>query len=141
MTTHKGHCFCGAVEFEATGEPVEMGYCHCKDCRAYSGSPLNSYALWKDDQVKIVKGAGLLAGFNKKGMSNRLHCTKCGGHVMTEHPGMGFTDVFASHFATLIFRPSVHLNYESTVLRIKDGLPKLKDFPAHAGGSDELIPE
>ena len=35
----------------------------------------------------------------------------------------------------------VHLNYEETVLPMRDGLPKLKDFPAHAGGSGETLPE
>ena len=31
----------------------------------------------------------------------------------------------------------MHVNYESTVLPMKDGLPKLKDFPAELGGSGE----
>jgi hypothetical protein len=39
------------------------------------------------------------------------------------------------------FRPAVHVNYAETVLRMRDGLPKQKDFPADMGGSGELIPE
>jgi hypothetical protein len=35
----------------------------------------------------------------------------------------------------------VHVNYESTVLPINDGLPKLKDFPAELGGSGEAFVE
>jgi hypothetical protein len=35
----------------------------------------------------------------------------------------------------------VHVNYESTVLRMKDGLPKMKDFPAEMGGSGETLAE
>jgi hypothetical protein len=35
----------------------------------------------------------------------------------------------------------LHVNYESTVLPMKDGLPKLKDFPAELGGSGETLPE
>jgi hypothetical protein len=35
----------------------------------------------------------------------------------------------------------VHVNYAETVLRIKDGLPKMKDFPAEMGGSGDLLPE
>jgi hypothetical protein len=35
----------------------------------------------------------------------------------------------------------VHLNHAKTVLPMKDGLPKLKDFPAAAGGSGEVISE
>jgi hypothetical protein len=41
----------------------------------------------------------------------------------------------------LAFEPGVHVNYESTVLQMKDGLPKLKDFPAEMGGSGETLPE
>jgi hypothetical protein len=33
------------------------------------------------------------------------------------------------------------LHYADTVLAMKDGLPKLKDFPTKAGGSGEIIPE
>ena len=30
---------------------------------------------------------------------------------------------------------------QETILPMKDGLPKLKDFPAEIGGSGESIPE
>jgi hypothetical protein len=60
---------------------------------------------------------------------------------MTGHPAFGLTDVYAAVVPTLAFKPSVHLNHAETVLPMKDGLPKLKDFPAEVGGSGELIPE
>ena len=37
--------------------------------------------------------------------------------------------------------PGVHVNYAETVLPMRDGLPKLKDFPAELGGSGEVIAE
>ena len=55
--------------------------------------------------------------------------------------GLGFTDVCAAVLPTVAFAPVVHLNYAETVLPMKDGLPKLRDFPAEAGGSGELVPE
>ena len=42
---------------------------------------------------------------------------------------------------TLDFKPGVHVNYGETVLRMKDGLPKLKDFPAELGGSGVVLHE
>jgi hypothetical protein len=33
------------------------------------------------------------------------------------------------------------VNYAETVLPMKDGLPKLKDFPAELGGSGEILSE
>src|SRR5919198_1411533 len=40
---YRGQCFCGKVEVEVTGSPVEMGYCHCSSCRSYSGGPVNAF--------------------------------------------------------------------------------------------------
>lgn len=139
--THRGACFCGAVEFEVTGAAEEMGYCHCSSCRSYSGAPLVAFALFKTENVKVIRGDELLGGFMKTEMSHRRFCTKCGGHVMTGHPTLGFTDVRAAALPGMPFKPTVHLNYAEAVLRIRDGLPKLKDFPAGVGGSGETMPE
>lgn len=140
-SAHQGACFCGAVEIEVVGAPAEMGYCHCDSCRAYSGAPVSAFILWKAESVRVTKGAEWLGRFNKMGMSDRQFCRNCGGHIMTHHPGLGLTDVRPPVIRGLDFEPSVHLNYGETVLPIGDGLPKLKDFPAAAGGSGETIPE
>jgi len=39
------------------------------------------------------------------------------------------------------FIPGVHVNYAETVLPMRDGLPKLRDFPAEFGGSGEAVME
>ena len=54
--TYKAGCFCGAVEVEVTGKPVFAGYCHCRDCQAWSAAPINAFSLWKSDSVRITKG-------------------------------------------------------------------------------------
>lgn len=138
---HHGTCFCGAVEIEATGKPVAMGYCHCDSCRAWSASPVNAFSLWSPDAVRVVKGAEHVGGFQKTETSIRKWCTACGGHLFGEHPLWGVTDVFSGVLPDLKFEPSVHVNYESTVLRMHDGLPKQKDFPAEMGGSGTLLPD
>ena len=55
--THKGECFCGAVQLEVSGEPEAMGYCHCRSCRSWSAGPVNAFSLWKPDAVRITGGA------------------------------------------------------------------------------------
>jgi hypothetical protein len=139
--THTGACFCGAVEIEVAGAPIEMGYCHCSSCRSYSGAPVSAFTLWQAGNVRITRGAEFLGRFNKTEFSDRRFCTKCGGHVLVGHPAFGFTDVHAATIPTLTFKPALHLHYAETVLPMKDGLPKFKDFPAHAGGSGETLPE
>jgi hypothetical protein len=136
-----GRCFCGAVEIAVTGEPLEMGYCHCSSCRSYSGAPVTAFILWTSEQVSVTRGEELLGRFARTEMSHRRFCLRCGGHVMTDHPGLGLTDVHAAILPGVAFRPVVHLHYAETVLPIRDGLPKLKDFPAAVGGSGELLPE
>jgi hypothetical protein len=41
----------------------------------------------------------------------------------------------------LPFKPTAHLNYQETVLPMKDGLTKYRDFPKGAGGSGETMTE
>ncbi|OUX37667.1 MAG: hypothetical protein CBE21_09365 [Proteobacteria bacterium TMED261] len=64
-----------------------------------------------------------------------------GGHVMTEHAPLGLVDVYAATIPSLKFEPGVQVNYAESVLPFRDGLPKLKDFPAELGGSGETVPE
>ena len=138
---HKGKCFCGAVEVEVTGAPEAMGYCHCESCRSWSAGPVNALTLWKPDAVKITKGQEHVGKYQKTELSLRQYCTKCGGHIMTDHPPLGLIDVYAAILPSLKFEPGVHVNYAETVLPMKDGLPKLKDLPAELGGSGETVPE
>lgn len=139
--TYKGSCFCGAVEIEATGEPVGMGYCHCSSCRSWSAGPVNAFTLWPEGAVKVTKGAEFVGHYNQSGRSDRQFCTKCGGHLMTWHPHWQLMDVYAATLPSVEFKPGIHVNYGETVLRMKDGLPKMKDFPAEMGGSGVTLPE
>jgi hypothetical protein len=139
--SYSGTCFCGAVEIRATGKPNAMGYCHCRSCRSWSGGPVNAFTLWPPQAVEVVKGAEHLATYEKTPLSQRQFCKLCGGHVMAGHAPLNFVDVYAATIPDLAFAPQVHVNYAETVLPMRDGLPKLKDFPAEFGGSGEIIPE
>jgi hypothetical protein len=48
---------------------------------------------------------------------------------------------FAATLPTLKFSPGVHVNYAETVLPMRDGVTKLRDFPKEFGGSGEVVPE
>jgi hypothetical protein len=91
--------------------------------------------------VRVSAGSEHVATFQKTPVSERQYCKKCGGHLMTNHPPLGLVDVFAATLPTLNFKPGVHINYSETVLPMKDGLPKFKDFPAEFGGSGEQVAE
>ena len=136
-----GRCFCGTVELAVTGEPAVMGYCHCADCRAWSAGPVNAFTIWPPEAVRITRGAETIGSYQKTENTIRKWCKACGGHLLSEHPVWGVTDVAAAVLPDLPFKAALHVNYASTVLPMRDGLPKQKDFPAEMGGSGELLPE
>jgi hypothetical protein len=86
-------------------------------------------------------GDDQIGEYNQNENTYRQWCKVCGGHLLGRHPQWGLVDVFAATIPDFPFAPGVHVNYESTVLPIKDGLPKFKDFPAELGGSGESIAE
>ena len=118
-----------------------MGYCHCNSCRHWSAGPVNAFTLWMPENVKVTQAAENIGTYNKTPQSYRKWCKTCGGHVFTEHPGLGLTDVYAAVIPDLPFIPGLHVNYAETTLRIHDGLLKLKDFPKGFGGSGVELPE
>jgi hypothetical protein len=139
--TYLGSCFCGAVKLSATGAPEVMGYCHCSSCRSWSAGPVNAFTLWKPASVTVTEGSEHIGTFNLTPNSYRKWCKKCGGHLFTEHPGMGLTDVYAATLPALPFKPVFHVHYAESVLPLRDGLPKFRDMPAEVGGSGATMPE
>src|SRR5436309_9176738 len=108
VKTDDGSCFCGAVQFTVGGGPAAMGYCHCESCRRWSAGPVNAFTLWKPETVQITRGAEKIGSYNKTPHSYRKWCTTCGGHVFTEHPGLGLTEGYAASIPDFPYRPGIH---------------------------------
>ncbi len=139
--TYQGSCFCGAVVLAVSGEPVAAGFCHCASCRSWSAAPVTAFSLWGPEAVKITKGESSIGVHHKTEKSYRKFCTICGGHLLTYHPTFGLNDVYPATIPSYRHEPKLHVNYAETVLRIRDGLPKMKDMPKEMGGSGNTVPE
>jgi len=100
--------------------------------------PVNAFTLWPPDEVKVTKGADNIGVYHRTERSLRKWCKICGGHLFTDHPLWKLTDVSAAIIPSLLFKPALHVNYQETVLPMKDGLPKQKDVPEEMGGSGVL---
>ncbi|MEL6103389.1 MAG: GFA family protein [Pseudomonadota bacterium] len=90
----QGGCYCGAVRYEVTGQPVMKGQCHCRECQYISGGGPNYFMTVPSDGFVITKGA--IAEFERDDIPNprlRQFCPKCGTHLTTVIREMGFTVV------------------------------------------------
>ena len=87
------------------------------------------------------RGKDRIGSFNKTPGSTRKWCKDCGGHILTEHPGLGLTDVYAAVIPDFPFEAGVHVHYQETALPIHDGVVKQKDVPKEMGGSGMVLPD
>jgi hypothetical protein len=141
VSSYEGSCFCGSVQIAVSGAPEAMGYCHCESCRHWSAGPVNAFTLWKPGAVRVTRGAENIGAYNKTPRSLRKYCKTCGGHVFTEHPQWQLVDVYAAIIPRFPFKAGVHVNYQESVLPIRDGAPKFRDIPKEMGGSGVTMPE
>jgi hypothetical protein len=102
---------------------------------------VNAFSLWKPAELTIRRGAASVGAFSKTANSVRKWCTRCGGHLFTDHPAWALVDIYAALLPSLRFEPGVHVNYRETVLRIHDGRPKMSDTPTEMGGSGLTMAE
>ena len=49
-----GGCMCGAVRYEATGEPFMVSHCHCLSCRRHTGAPVVTLLGYTADQLRFT---------------------------------------------------------------------------------------
>lgn len=77
----KGHCFCGAVQYEAScalsnGSEGEAGVCYCDDCARACGAPIVAWTCFSPDKFKFVKGEPV--HFESSPGVDRTFCGRCG---------------------------------------------------------------
>ena len=139
--TFEGQCLCGAVTIEVTGEAAGAGTAWRQLRRIWSaGRGERVHALARRcSQGDQGRGAHRRVPQQRAELSPVVH----GLWWSPADPpsGWGLVDVYAATIPSFPFTPGVHVNYESTMLPMKDGLPKLKDFPAELGGSVETLSE
>jgi hypothetical protein len=74
-----GGCLCGAVRYEADGEPLYSGMCFCEDCRRASGGGCVAYMAYRRDAFR-VKGETrqVLTELGPERVATRNICPACG---------------------------------------------------------------
>lgn len=53
---HTGACFCGAVRYALSSDPLFVHACHCRDCQKQTGGPFAVNALIERDRIVLRSG-------------------------------------------------------------------------------------
>jgi hypothetical protein len=79
---YTGGCLCGALRYEADGEPLYAGHCYCTDCRKASGSGFIPFMGFSSNAVRFSGEARQFSCTSAKGTDAvRNFCPVCGGLV------------------------------------------------------------
>lgn len=85
----EGGCYCGALRYEAEGEPRLRAQCHCRECQYIAGGGPNLFMLMPPEGFRYTRGAP--KQFKRSDLEaavTREFCETCGTHVATRRPGL-----------------------------------------------------
>jgi hypothetical protein len=81
-TPYSGGCLCGALRWEAAGEPLYAGLCYCADCRKASGSAFIPFLGFPAAALRFSGEPRRYRSPSLKGSEAvRNFCPACGGLV------------------------------------------------------------
>lgn len=80
---YTGGCHCGAIRYEAKGEPLRHSLCHCTDCQRASGAPMVGWAIWPHEHLSI---SGEPATYASSENTRRHFCIQCGTGLFYTNP-------------------------------------------------------
>ncbi len=81
----EGGCYCGALHYEATGDPLFKGQCHCRECQYISGGHPNVVIAMPESGFSYTKGSPkqFRRGDLEKPVT-RDFCSECGTHILAK---------------------------------------------------------
>ena len=83
----EGRCYCGAVRYEAEGDPILKAQCHCRECQYITGGLANVVMAMPEPGFSYTKGAP--KPYRRADLPNpvtREFCGECGTHLATRSP-------------------------------------------------------
>ncbi len=128
----KGSCVCGDVKFSVCDQFKYVGFCHCTDCRKFSGSAFSSFGGISKSLLKISQGEEAIGRYEKGSDSILCFCTSCGSSLFSDKPISGLVHI---RLGTLeespSKRPQLHIFTSSRVdwHEISDDLPQFDKMP------------
>ena len=79
---YTGGCLCGALRYEATGEPSYMGHCYCGDCRKASGSSFIPFMSFPASALRFIGTSKIFESQSaRNSVTTRNSCPNCSSLV------------------------------------------------------------
>jgi len=138
---YQGRCYCGAVVFEVSADPVDAKLCHCDACKSLHGAPLQWAVIFHKTDVRFTRGVDELYFYSAErgrpghALPCKLSCVHCHSPIADEGRRMflAFGPLFdfgPQRRVPEAFQPTCHIFYGARVIDIDDGKPK---FVGHKG--------
>lgn len=127
--SYDGGCLCGAIGYQATREPVNVGYCHCRMCQVSSGAPILPWASFATDSFAYVQGEPV--GYRSSPRGQREFCRKCGSQLTfrdAQTPGVVDVNIGTLSEPAAV-SPTYHIWYASRI----DWFETTDDLPRYPG--------
>jgi hypothetical protein len=129
----QGGCMCGAVRYEADGEPFHATLCHCVDCRRASGAPALAWFSVRHDALRWTRGTP--ARHASSPGVQRQFCGRCGTQL-TWHSDQAPHEIDVTTCSLDdpdTVPPADHTFHTQRVrwLHLADGLPRYPTFRAN----------
>jgi hypothetical protein len=130
----EGSCLCGAIAYEATGEPLSMQHCHCLRCRRARAAAHGSNLFYKESQFRWRRGADEVREYKlpEAKYYTTAFCQQCGGAVPRVASDRSIVVIPAGTLDTdPPMRPQRHIftNYKARWFDITDSLPQFTEAP------------
>lgn len=73
-----GGCACGRVRYRLGSAPFDAGWCHCRTCQLWSGSPAMAFASVPVGDFAFTAGEDRVRRFESSRFGRRRFCGECG---------------------------------------------------------------
>jgi hypothetical protein len=127
-TIRQGGCLCGAVRFQANGEPVNVRICHCRNCQKAMSSPFFARALFEQRALTIE---GETRRYASSEALERVFCKNCGTRLFAWRKIGTVAGVALAAFDDRnAFAPTAHIwtSEKMDWVRLDDGLPQYPEM-------------
>ena len=128
-----GNCLCNAVNFHLPDEFLYAFYCHCSECRRFSGSAFSVAGGISREKLIVTNGEENIKYYRKRDVANLAFCEMCGSSLFSDNFKRGLIHIrYGALNEEPSLKPQAHMHVASMLpwYEITDDLPQFKTIPS-----------